>query len=143
MPRNRIGRSQFGLGALAIASAAALGAIAVSLVPLQLPRSLQNAPTPQDIPISAHAFNDERPVEITVSRSISSPVTSPASGLVTSYDCTVGAEVASGSSFFAVDGAPVLALATDVPLWRDLAIGDTGPDVRSLQVELNRLGYSV
>ncbi len=143
MPRNRIGRSQFGLGALAIAGASAVGAIAVSLVPLPLPKSLQNAPAPQEISISSHAFDDERPVEITVSRSSSSPVTAPSSGLLTSYSCTVGAQVVSGSSFFALDGAPVLALATDVPLWRDLAIGDTGADVRSLQAELNRLGYNV
>ncbi len=82
-------------------------------------------------------------MEITVSRSSSSPVTAPDSGLLTSYDCAAGANVASGTSFFALDGAPVLALATDVPLWRDLAIGDTGADVRSLQTELSRLGYTV
>lgn len=143
MPRKRMGRSRFGLGALALGGAAAIGAIVVSLVPLQLPRSLQNAPTPQEISISSHAFTDERPVEITVIQSRAYPATTPASGLVTSYDCTVGEEIASGTSFFAVDGAPILALATDVPLWRDLAMGDSGADVRGLQSELNRLGYNV
>ncbi|WP_345761901.1 peptidoglycan-binding domain-containing protein [Diaminobutyricibacter sp. McL0608] len=143
MNRKRIGRSQFGLGALALAGAAALGAVAVSLAPLLLPKSLQTVPTAQEIPISAHAFYDERPVEITVSRSSSATVTTPASGLITRYDCEVGAGIASGSSFFAVDEGPVLALATEVPLWRDLAIGDTGADVRSLQAELNRLGYNL
>ena len=143
MTRKRIGRIQFGLGALALAGAAALGAVAVSLTPLLLPRSLHTVPTPQEIPISSRAFYDERPVEITVSQSSSATVTTPASGLITRYDCAVGAGVASGSSFFAVDEGPVLALATEVPLWRDLAIGDSGADVRSLQAELNRLGYNL
>ena len=143
MTRVHSGRSQFGLRALALAGAMALGAIAVSLLPLPLPKSLQNSPLPQEIAISSHAFDDERPVEVTVSRSSSSPVAAPVPGVLSSYDCTVGAQVESGTSFFALDGAPVLALATEVPLWRDLAVGDTGADVRSLQAELKRLGYDI
>ena len=37
----------------------------------------------------------------------------------------------------------MLNLATSVPLWRDLALGDVGADVRSLEEELFRLGYPI
>ncbi|WP_431279116.1 hypothetical protein [Leifsonia poae] len=38
---------------------------------------------------------------------------------------------------------PIIYLASAQPLWRDLAIGDKGQDVKSLQTELGRLGIAV
>jgi peptidoglycan hydrolase-like protein with peptidoglycan-binding domain len=42
---------------------------------------------------------------------------------------------------FLVDDRPVIALHTATPLWRDLAIGTHGDDVKAVQQELTRLGY--
>src|SRR5690606_19130165 len=42
-----------------------------------------------------------------------------------------------------VDGVPLVGLATSVPLWRDLSLGDEGEDVTALHTELARLGYEV
>ncbi|AGW42150.1 hypothetical protein O159_21740 [Leifsonia xyli subsp. cynodontis DSM 46306] len=50
---------------------------------------------------------------------------------------------ASGTTPLALDGAPVLALHTDVPLYRDLTAGDRGEDVSALQRELARLGQDL
>jgi hypothetical protein len=42
-----------------------------------------------------------------------------------------------------IDGRPVIALATDVPLWRDLKAGDRGDDVLALRAALTTLGATV
>lgn len=42
-----------------------------------------------------------------------------------------------------VDDKPVLALATSVPVWREVKRGVRGDDVEALQAELARLGYDV
>jgi peptidoglycan hydrolase-like protein with peptidoglycan-binding domain len=49
--------------------------------------------------------------------------------------------IASGNSPVAIDGQPRVALATRVPLWRDLTLGTKGEDVRAIQSELDRLGF--
>jgi hypothetical protein len=45
----------------------------------------------------------------------------------------------SGSLALSVDGRPIIALNTSVPLFRDLAIGDQGVEVAAVNVELARL----
>jgi hypothetical protein len=46
----------------------------------------------------------------------------------------------SGKQVVAVSGSGLLGLATSTPLWRDLHVGDQGPDVQSLADELVQLG---
>lgn len=53
----------------------------------------------------------------------------------------VGATVANGELLAEIDGAPLFMLTGAVPAWRDLAPGDTGPDVAELQKALAALGY--
>jgi peptidoglycan hydrolase-like protein with peptidoglycan-binding domain len=48
-----------------------------------------------------------------------------------------------GTAPVSINGLPVVALSTSVPLWRDINVGDSGADVLSLQNELLRLGISV
>lgn len=42
-----------------------------------------------------------------------------------------------------VSGRPVLVLHGDLPAWRDLTVGDVGPDVRQLQAALRECGREV
>jgi hypothetical protein len=53
----------------------------------------------------------------------------------------VGAVVRQGQALYVVSGTPVLLLYGSTPAYRDLAEGDTGPDVTELNTDLVRLGY--
>lgn len=88
-------------------------------------------------------FGDERIVPVSVSFAPSPALRSPATGVLTSSSCVPGATVSSGESLYAIDGVPVVQLATSVPLWRELGVGDTGSDVEALQTELARLGHAI
>ncbi|HEY1094435.1 MAG TPA: hypothetical protein VGE61_07010 [Glycomyces sp.] len=51
----------------------------------------------------------------------------------------VGDEVKAGTVLLEVSGRPMIALEGDVPAYRDLKEGDTGPDVEQLQLALQQL----
>ncbi|WP_112136801.1 efflux RND transporter periplasmic adaptor subunit [Glycomyces dulcitolivorans] len=51
----------------------------------------------------------------------------------------VGDEVKAGTVILEVSGRPMIALEGDVPAYRDLTEGDTGPDVEQLQLALQQL----
>jgi len=51
--------------------------------------------------------------------------------------------VKSGDTFLSVNGQPLLALATDQPLWRELSIDSSGSDVSTLTAALRNLGMDV
>ncbi|MEV3937731.1 hypothetical protein AB0K52_17330 [Glycomyces sp. NPDC049804] len=51
----------------------------------------------------------------------------------------VGDEVKAGTVILEVSGRPMIALEGDVPAYRDLTEGDTGPDVKQLQLALQQL----
>lgn len=54
----------------------------------------------------------------------------------------IGSEVTRGSTLFAVDDEPVVAMTGSVPLWRDLTYGVAdGEDVRQLEENLVALGF--
>jgi peptidoglycan hydrolase-like protein with peptidoglycan-binding domain len=52
-----------------------------------------------------------------------------------------GARVQRGDELFRVNEQPVTLLMGKIPMYRDLAPGDSGPDVRQLEVNLEKLGY--
>jgi multidrug efflux pump subunit AcrA (membrane-fusion protein) len=52
-----------------------------------------------------------------------------------------GATLVEGAKAGDIGGRPVLVLEGDVPMYRDIRPGDTGPDVASLKAALTRLGY--
>ena len=107
------------------------------------PQSLATAKPLAQVPVTKHGFDDARAVQVTVSQGVAIPVASNTDGHVTDYMCAAGQPIVSGTSFVSINGTPLLALSTTVPLWRDLAPNDTGPDVKALQVELQRLGYTL
>jgi hypothetical protein len=53
----------------------------------------------------------------------------------------VGQAVRQGQVLYAVSGDPVVLLYGTTPAYRDLAEGDTGPDVTELNTDLVKLGY--
>ena len=62
---------------------------------------------------------------------------SPSEGVdrlvLTASPKTVGSVVAPGELVAAVSGRPLLMLPSSVPLYRDIELGDSGPDVAALQ----------
>ena len=130
-----------GIAALIIA-AASVGATALTLAPTR-PAALAPGSDPETFPLTAQDFIDQRTVDVTVNTTDGTSLVAPAAGRITAWACAAGSSLASGSTLLSIDDQPVLALATSMPLWRDLAPGDRGADVESLQAELVRLGKPV
>ena len=61
---------------------------------------------------------------------------------ISKLDVKAGQTVRNGELIAEIDGAPMFVLAGSVPAWRDLAPGESGPDVAELQKALAALGYS-
>lgn len=61
--------------------------------------------------------------------------------IVTQQPPGPGARIANGSLLAQIAGRPVFALLGDTPMYRDLGVGDRGPDVAQLQADLAALGY--
>ncbi|MGC4112929.1 MAG: peptidoglycan-binding protein [Nocardioides sp.] len=74
------------------------------------------------------------PVSVTLRVAASVPV-------VTRTPIPAGGEVADGAVLVEVAGRPVIALPGLLPAYRDLRVGDTGPDVAQLEQALSGLGY--
>lgn len=104
------------------------------------PGALEPAIAATTAPVSSQEFTDPRPVRLTIVAAPGAPIESGVGGRVTATACEPGSSVASGSTLVAIDGRPVVALATQIPLWRDIRSGDQGADVEALQAELTRLG---
>jgi peptidoglycan hydrolase-like protein with peptidoglycan-binding domain len=68
------------------------------------------------------------------------PVEGATRSIVTESSLAAGAAVKVGTVLVRVNGDPVLALASPFPFYRDLGVGDTGPDVTVLQQNLKTLG---
>ena len=60
---------------------------------------------------------------------------------ISKLDVAAGDTVTNGEQLAEIDGQPMFALTGPVPAWRDLAPGETGPDVAELQDALASLGY--
>lgn len=95
------------------------------------------------VPTTSTSFADERRIELALGSESPTSLRSNLSGTVTRLTCSVGESWVSGESPVAVDGRPLLALATTSPLYRDLTGGETGEDVAALQETLVELGYPV
>jgi peptidoglycan hydrolase-like protein with peptidoglycan-binding domain len=60
---------------------------------------------------------------------------------ISKLDVAAGDTITNGKQLAEIDGQPMFALTGPVPAWRDLAPGETGPDVTELQQALSSLGY--
>ncbi len=61
--------------------------------------------------------------------------------VVTKSPLQVGATASTGTQMIEVNGQPVFALQSDFQFYRDMQVGDSGPDVTRLQAALVELGY--
>jgi len=137
-------RRSWSIAGLVLLIGAALGALVVLFVlPQAVPVSLVAPNGPAAVSVAREPFLDQRSVKITFGSPQSRTLTAPLAGRITRTTCVPGKTVHSGGAPFAVDGAPLLALATRVPLWRDLGSGSKGDDVVAVQKELRRLGYAL
>lgn len=70
-------------------------------------------------------------------------LTAGAPGRVTDVAVVAGDVVEPGAVLLAIDGRPVVAVAAEMPFWRDLSMGAAGSDVRQLQAVLSQAGHDV
>ena len=66
---------------------------------------------------------------------------SSATVYISKLKVVTGDTIRNGQQLAELDGQPLFALAGPVPAWRDLAPGESGPDVAELQNALASLGY--
>jgi hypothetical protein len=134
----------FALGGVALLTAGALGAT-VMFVTLSdtVPATLRAAQSDTDVPVVEREYLDERTVHLHVEVAPEAMIAAPADGRITALSCQVGDLFESGRVNARIDGRSIVNLATSVPLWRGLTVGQRGDDVAALQSELARLGFPV
>lgn len=143
-PRSRQSAPRVAFAVLLVACAVGLGAaVALAVIQPVAPAALKPAATASTIAVASEDFVDERSVEVRLQHGGDRQLYSGLSGRITRFDCTVGVAIKSGTSPVALDGRRLIALATRVPLWRNLTAGARGSDVTALTDELSRLGYPV
>lgn len=114
--------------------------MAATLVPVEQPEVLSSSTPATTVRVEHRTDADERQVQLALETGAPRVLTTTREGTVTAMHCATGGTVRSGDVVATTDGLPVIALATSTPLWRDIADGDRGDDVRALQAELARLG---
>jgi len=67
------------------------------------------------------------------------PLTGAAGGIVTKLPAA-GQTIQAGQVIMAIEGAPVILLQGDLPLWREIGPGVTGVDVQNLRDSLAKIG---
>jgi peptidoglycan hydrolase-like protein with peptidoglycan-binding domain len=133
--------SAIALGCVTVAAAGV--AVGLLLAPPEAPAELDAATTEQTVATSTQQFDDRRTVPVTLHVTEAATLRTAATGVVTEVTLGPTGELTSGDAPFDVNGEPVVALHTSVPIYRDLTAGDRGIDVKALQSELGRLGYTV
>ena len=128
-----------------IALLASAGGVAgaVLAAPTPTPAGLAAAEQPRTAAVQHQSFADERSVEVSFRVEDERSLVAKTGGTLTWSGCVPGVPVTSGSVLLRVDERPVVALHTDVPLYRGLKAGDKGADVEALQRELGALGHPV
>lgn len=116
--------------------------LALLLVRPVTPTDLDSKAIAGTMTVEDGVFDDRRAVTFRLTQSDASTLQMPQEGTLTSSSCTVGATLQSGTSMFSIDDHAVLSLHTDIPMFRPLAIGTQGNDVRALHDELHSLGYA-
>lgn len=98
-------------------------------------------PATETYPVQASEFADIRQVSLQVSREPSRVASIPDVGTVTALDCQPGQTLVTGDAPLTIDDRPRIALASDVPFFRDLTGGERGNDVDALRRLLTEEGF--
>lgn len=126
-----------------ILAAFALGvAASIFVIPTRAPQTLTSEATIGSIATPEKAYADAHEVELMLTVGSGQVMSSPVAGRLTSSACREKGVANSGAALFSVDGMNVMGLATSLPLWRNIELGDDGPDVSALTNELGRLGQA-
>ena len=131
------------MGVLAVALVAAGAAGAAIALPEPVPAGLAHSGGSETVSVVSQVFDGDRSAQARPTFADATVVSGRTSGTVTGVYCAPGQLISSGDTVVEVNGRSVVALATRVPIWRDLAVGAQGDDVRALQEELARLGHGV
>lgn len=119
------------------------GVVGFLVTPVAPPPTLRSPSTLSTVSGSKVLFDDLQDASLSVEFHPGESLISRSTGLLTESRCQPGAETISGTSLFGIDGTRIVNLATALPLWRDIHLGDQGDDVRALQTELARMGHSI
>ena len=125
--------------------AAAVAGVSIGLVAATTGRGQHNGPAAGSAAGSATAtvtyrtLTSQQQVDGTLGYWGSYSIVNRASGTLTSLPST-GQVVRQGHVLYGVDASPVVLLYGATPAYRDLAEGDSGPDVESLNADLVALG---
>ncbi|SDU38696.1 efflux RND transporter periplasmic adaptor subunit [Jiangella alkaliphila] len=97
------------------------------------------------VPVELRALNSEVVTRGDVTAAGAVDVTPETGGLetppiVTGQVPEVGAEIAEGAALLEIVGRPLIALAGELPMYRSMRPGMSGPDVEQLEITLDRLG---
>jgi hypothetical protein len=105
------------------------------------PRRSLTSQTQEDATLAdAGSYSVVNQAQGSSSSSSSADVPGGGGGTFTSLPA-VGAVVQQGQVLYTVSGTPVVLLYGSIPAYRDMAEGDTGPDVTELNADLVTLGY--
>jgi len=138
----RIAVPTLALGGVTLAAAGLIAGLLLSPDPVAA-ASNDESDSVSDLPAVTETFDDRRQVPFAPLWGQETSLTVIDTGRVTRSTCQVGQPITSGTSPVTVDDRPALALATAIPLWRDLGPGSRGDDVFALQEELQRLGFPI
>lgn len=134
-----------GAGFIALCMVACLcsgAGLAIGLTQSKTPSSLRPSSDSGNLPLQTEQFDDTRTISLNVTASHAQNISFGRTGQVTYASCPDNGVIVSGSHEYDMDGAPLVTLYAQTPLYRDLSYGDKGTDVKALQAELTRLGYS-
>lgn len=97
------------------------------------------------VPVELRALNSEVVTRGDVTSAGAVDITPETGGLetppvVTGQVPEVGAEITEGAALLEIVGRPLIALAGELPMYRSLRPGMSGPDVEQLEITLDRLG---
>lgn len=124
-------------------SGLAAGVLLVSTFAPPAPDSLQKPTAPRTLGLQETEFRDERSMGLTADVERTAAIALNTSGMVTASGCVSGQTIENGAVIAHLDAAPIVALASSAPLFRDLAPGDEGTDVGALRQALRGLGFEV
>ncbi|ROS52690.1 peptidoglycan-binding protein [Frigoribacterium sp. PhB24] len=137
-------RSVVGLcGGLALVAlwAAPVGLLAVSVhgAKAEQNRSVTIA-APDIVTVGSRDATSHQAVTVTARSGPAPEVTTQLEGTITRVAIELGSELSSHEELFALNGRPAFAFMEETPLYRDLSIGDSGPDVLALARHLVSAG---
>ncbi|WP_314326333.1 peptidoglycan-binding domain-containing protein [Paenarthrobacter ilicis] len=146
----RVPRWWLVLVAVAVAFSGMLAAYWAGSQAASMATPLQEAP--EVIPVSATVERRAVSQQVTLAGKVLPGKTSPATAsladgvdrlILTSTPKAVGDSVVPGELLAVVSGRPLLVMPANVPMYRDLLGGESGPDVRALQEALAGFGFAV